>query len=235
MELLQTFIDYVLHVDDHLTTIVRDYGAWTYAILFLIIFMETGLVVTPFLPGDSLLFATGALAARGDLGVVGLFFLLTIAAIVGDSLNYWIGSRVGTRAFDGRVRFLKIEHLERTQAFFAKYGGKTIVLARFIPIVRTYAPFVAGAGRMDYSRFISFNVGGGIAWIAIFLFGGYFFGNIPFVQENFGVVVIAIIILSILPALIEIMQHRRKAPVPMEGAGEPGTPIDPVPGRPNGH
>lgn len=212
MELIQSLVDFVLHVDDHLTTIVRDYGGWTYGILFLIIFLETGLVVTPFLPGDSLLFATGALAARGDLRVVELFFLLTVAAIIGDSLNYWIGSKVGERAFDGRFRFLKREHLERTQAFFAKYGGKTIVLARFIPIVRTYAPFVAGAGRMEYTRFIAFNVGGGIAWIGIFLFGGFFFGNMPVVQENFGLVVIAIIILSVAPAVIELMQHRRRTP-----------------------
>ena len=222
MEVLQTLIDYVLHVDDHLTTIVQSYGGWTYGILFLIIFLETGLVVTPFLPGDSLLFATGALAARGDLGVVGLFFLLCVAAITGDSLNYWIGSKVGERAFDGRFRFLKREHLERTQHFFAKYGGKTIVLARFIPIVRTYAPFVAGAGRMDYQRFLMFNVTGGIAWIAIFLFGGFFFGNIPFVQENFGLVVIAIIVLSVVPAVIEYLQHRRaRPPADLDGPGDP--------------
>jgi membrane-associated protein len=223
MEVLQTLVDYVLHVDDHLTTIVQNYGGWTYGILFLIIFLETGLVVTPFLPGDSLLFATGALAARGDLGVLGLFLLLCVAAIAGDSLNYWIGSKVGERAFDGRFRFLKREHLERTQHFFAKYGGKTIVLARFIPIVRTYAPFVAGAGRMDYRRFLMFNVVGGITWIGIFLFGGFFFGNIPFVQENFGLVVIAIIFLSVAPAVYEYLQHRRaRPPASLDGPGDPG-------------
>jgi membrane-associated protein len=211
MEVLQSLVDFVLHVDDHLTTIVRDYGAWTYGIIFLIIFLETGLVVTPFLPGDSLLFAAGAIAARGDLGVVGLYFLLIVGAIMGDSLNYWIGSKIGERAFGGGVRFLKREHMERTQEFFAKYGGKTIILARFIPIVRTYAPFVAGAGRMEYRRFVFFNVSGAIAWITIFLLGGYFFGNIPFVQENFGLVVIAIIILSVLPPVIEYVQHRRRA------------------------
>lgn len=215
MEWIQSLIDFVLHVDEHLTAIVRDYGGWTYGILFLIIFLETGLVVTPFLPGDSLLFATGAIAARGDLGVFWLFILLCIAAILGDSLNYWIGSKVGERAFDGRYRFLKREHLERTQTFFAKYGGKTIVLARFIPIVRTYAPFVAGAGRMEYSHFLTYNVGGGVAWIAIFLFGGYFFGNIPFVQENFGLVVIAIIVLSVVPPVIEFLQSRTKRPPPV--------------------
>jgi membrane-associated protein len=209
MALLQTLIDFVLHIDDHLVTIVRDYGGWTYAILFLIIFMETGLVITPFLPGDSLLFATGALAARGSLGIVPLFLLLAVAAVLGDSLNYWIGSKVGVRAFDGRFRFLKREHLERTQHFFARYGGKTIVLARFIPIVRTYAPFVAGAGRMEYGRFLMFNLGGGTAWIAIFLFGGYFFGNIPVVRDNFGLVVIAIIVVSVLPPVIEYVKHWR--------------------------
>jgi len=166
----------------------------------------------PFLPGDSLLFATGALAARGDMQIWALFLLLCVAAIGGDSLNYWIGSKVGEKAFDGRFRFLKREHLERTHHFFDKYGGKTIVLARFIPIVRTYAPFVAGAGTMDYRRFLMFNVGGGIAWIALFLFGGFFFGNLPFVEHNFGLVVIAIVALSILPPIIEYVQHRRARP-----------------------
>lgn len=222
MEAIQTLVDFVLHVDVHLDSIFRNYGGWTYAILFLIIFCETGLVVTPFLPGDSLLFATGALAARGSLDVFTLFLLLTVAAIIGDSLNYWIGSKVGIHAFDGRFRFLKKEHLERTQHFFAKYGGKTIVLARFIPIVRTYAPFVAGAGRMDYSRFIMFNVGGGIAWIAIFLFGGFFFGNIPFVQENFGLVVIVIILLSVMPPVIEFVKARRaRAAAALDGPPPP--------------
>jgi membrane-associated protein len=212
IDFARTLIDFVLHVDEHLTAIIRDYGGWTYAILFLIIFVETGVVVMPFLPGDSLLFAAGALAARGAMDVVALFFLLCVAATAGDSLNYWIGSKVGERAFDGRFRFLKREHLERTHAFFDRYGGKTIVIARFIPIVRTYAPFVAGAGSMDYRRFLIFNVAGGIAWIAIFLFGGFFFGNIPFVEENFGLVVIVIIALSILPPIIEYMQHRRRRP-----------------------
>ena len=225
MELLQTLIDFVLHVDDHLTAIVQQYGGWTYGILFAIIFLETGVVVTPFLPGDSLLFATGALAANGAMNVTALFGLLTVAAIAGDSLNYYIGSRVGEAAFDGRFRFLKREHLERTQHFFAKYGGKTIVLARFIPIVRTYAPFVAGAGRMDYTRFLTFNVMGGVVWIAIFLFGGFYFGNIPIVRDNFGLVVIAIIVLSILPPIIEILQHRRRR-MPATIDGEP---VDPAP------
>jgi len=214
IEGLRALVDFILHVDEHLTTIVRDYGAWTYGILFLIIFVETGVVVMPFLPGDSLLFATGALAARGDMQVWALYLLLCVAAVAGDSLNYWIGSKVGEKAFDGRFRLLKREHLERTHAFFDKYGGKTIVIARFIPIVRTYAPFVAGAGSMDYRRFLMFNVGGGVAWIAIFLFGGFFFGNLPFVEHNFGLVVIAIIALSILPPIIEYVQQRRKRPPP---------------------
>lgn len=209
MEVVQTLVDFILHVDDHLTVIVREYGGWTYAILFLIIFCETGLVVTPFLPGDSLLFAAGALTAQGAMAILPLYLLLTVAAVIGDGVNYWIGSRLGTRAFDGRFRFLKQAHLDRTQQFFNKYGGKTIVLARFIPIVRTYAPFVAGACAMQYSRFVAFNVVGAIAWMTLFLLGGYFFGNIPVVQENFGLVVIAIIIVSVLPPVIEYANHRR--------------------------
>ena len=209
MEVLQTLIDFVLHVDDHLTVIVNQYGGWTYAILFLIIFCETGLVVTPFLPGDSLLFAAGALTAQGALSIVPLYVLLLVAGIAGDQLNYWIGSKVGIHAFDGRFRFLKEEHLQRTQHCFQRYGGKTIVIARFIPIVRTYAPFVAGAGRMEYSRFVVFNVTGAFLWITIFLLGGYFFGNIPVVQDNFGLVVIGIIVVSVLPPVIEYINHRR--------------------------
>lgn len=209
MEFLQTLIDFVLHVDEHLTTIVSQYGGWTYAILFLIIFCETGLVVTPFLPGDSLIFAAGAITAQGALAIAPLYLLLLGAAISGDQLNYWIGSKVGVHAFDGRFRFLKQEHLERTQHFFKRYGGKTIVIARFIPIVRTYAPFVAGAGGMEYSRFVFFNVAGALLWITLFLFGGFFFGNIPVVQENFGLVVIAIIVVSVVPPIIEYVNQRR--------------------------
>lgn len=209
MEVLQTLFDFVLHVDDHLTAIVNQYGGWTYGILFLIIFCETGLVVTPFLPGDSLLFAAGALTAQGALSIVPLYVLLLIAGIVGDQVNYWIGSKVGVHAFDGRFRFLKQQHLERTQHFFKRYGGKTIVIARFIPIVRTYAPFVAGAGGMEYARFVVFNVTGAFFWITLFLLGGYFFGNIPVVQSNFGLVVIAIIVVSVLPPVIEYLNHRR--------------------------
>lgn len=210
MELIPDLIDFVLHVDDHLTRLVTDYGGWTYAFLFLIIFAETGLVVTPFLPGDSLLFAAGAIAARGGLHPAALLGLLSVAAIVGDSVNYWIGSMLGRRVFEGRVKFIKREHLVKTEEFYARYGGKTIIIARFLPIVRTYAPFVAGAARMDYSRFALYNVTGGLLWISIFVLGGYWFGNFPVVQENFGLVVIMIIVLSVLPPAIELINSRRR-------------------------
>ncbi len=209
MDSLQTVIDLFLHLDEHLRAVIDYCGVWTYAVLFLIIFCETGLVVTPFLPGDSLLFAAGALTAQGAMSIVPLYALLLVAAVAGDQLNYWIGSKVGVHAFDGRFRFLKQQHLERTQHFFKRYGGKTIVIARFIPIVRTYAPFVAGAGGMEYGRFVVFNVAGAFFWITLFLLGGYFFGNIPIVQDNFGLVVIAIIFVSVLPPIIEYVNHRR--------------------------
>ena len=220
MELLREAFEYFRHLDVHLAALVCSYHAWTYAILFLIIFCETGLVVTPFLPGDSLLFATGALAAEvtacpdGEVGlsVLALWGLLSVAAILGDTVNYSIGKAVGVRVFKDDARFLKTKYLRRTEAFYAKYGGKTIVLARFIPIVRTYAPFVAGASRMEYRRFAMFNVVGGLVWITLFLFAGYFFGNIPVVKENFEYVVIAIILLSLLPPVIEWMRHRRNPP-----------------------
>jgi membrane-associated protein len=210
MDVIPELIDFVLHVDDHLTSLVSEYGGWTYAFLFLIIFAETGLVITPFLPGDSLLFAAGAIAARGGLHPGALLGLLSVAAITGDSLNYWIGSILGRRVFEGRVRFIKREHLVKTEEFYARYGGKTIIIARFIPIVRTYAPFVAGAARMDYGKFALFNVTGGLLWIAMFVLGGYWFGNFPVVQENFGLVVIIIIALSVLPPLIEYVNSRRR-------------------------
>lgn len=210
MEFIPDLIDFILHVDDHLTSLVSEYGGWTYAILFLIIFAETGLVVTPFLPGDSLLFAAGAIAARGGLHPAVLFGLLSAAAIIGDSVNYWIGSHLGRRVFEGRVKFIKRDHLLKTEEFYARYGGKTIIIARFIPIVRTYAPFVAGAARMEYSKFAFFNVTGALLWIAMFVLGGYWFGNIPVVQENFGLVVIGIIIVSVLPPMIEYINSRRR-------------------------
>jgi len=221
MEFVTGLIDFILHIDTHLAEIVRDYGTWTYAILFLIIFAETGLVVTPFLPGDSLLFAAGALAATTDLHPAILFVLLAVAAVLGDSVNYWIGTKVGQRVFGGGVRFIKREHLERTEHFYEKYGGKTIIIARFIPIVRTYAPFVAGAARMNYSRFAFFNVTGGLLWISLFVLGGYWFGNIPFVERNFGVVVIAIIVLSVLPAVWELLSQRRAQRAVRKGGPAP--------------
>ena len=211
MELLQQIISFVLHIDVHLAAIVEQYGAWTYAVLTLIVFCETGLVVTPFLPGDSLLFATGALSANAALDIWLLFFLLTTAAIVGDAVNYWAGKYIGMKLFDGRIPYLKPEHLTRTHAFYEKYGGKTIVIARFVPIVRTVAPFVAGAGTMTYSKFFAYNVSGAILWVGSMLSAGYFFGNIPIVRENFGLVVIAIIILSILPAVIEVLKAKAEA------------------------
>lgn len=211
MDLIRQFIDYFLHLDVHLTELIRDYGGWTYGILFAIIFCETGLVVTPFLPGDSLLFATGALAAGGAMNVGFLWVLLVVAAILGDSVNYAIGKAVGTRVFKPDARVLKTEYLRRTEEFYAKYGGKTIIIARFIPIVRTYAPFVAGACAMNYAKFITYNIIGGVVWITGFLFAGYFFGNIPAVKDNFGLVIIVIIVLSVLPGVFEYFKSRRAA------------------------
>ncbi len=215
MDLLATFIDLFLHLDEHLSAVIQSYGTWTYLLLFLIVFMETGLVVTPFLPGDSLLFAAGTFASPAlgsPLNIVLLFVLLCIAAIVGDTVNYWIGHYIGERAFSGNIRFLKKEYLELTQEFYERHGGKTIILARYVPIVRTFAPFVAGVGKMSYGHFIAYNVIGGISWVAIFTLGGYFFGNLPFVKDNFTVVVLVIILISVLPAIIEIVKERsRKA------------------------
>ena len=211
MELLHQFVDLILHLDTHLNSIIQEYGTLTYFILFLIIFCETGLVVTPFLPGDSLLFAAGTFAASGSLHVTWLILLLAAAAIAGDTVNYWIGAYVGPKIFHREnVRFLNKEHLKRTHDFYEKYGGKTIIIARFMPIIRTFAPFVAGIGKMSYARFISYNVLGGIFWIVSFILGGYFFGNIPVVKRNFTIVIFAIIIISILPAVIEFFRHRKK-------------------------
>ena len=210
MEFITKAIDLFLHLDTHLGDLIQQYGVWTYAILTLVVFCETGLVVTPFLPGDSLLFAAGALAAlpASPLRVEVLFLLLTAAAIAGDTVNYWIGHKVGPRAFKGDIKFLNPKHLDRTHEFYEKYGGKTIIIARFVPIVRTFAPFVAGIGSMSYGKFILYNVVGGIAWVAICLFGGFFFGNLPFVKENFSVVILAIIFISILPGVYEFVRHR---------------------------
>jgi membrane-associated protein len=212
MDLLWTLVDVLLHLDRHLSDVIQHYGIWTYLILFLIVFCETGLVVTPFLPGDSLLFAVGTFAALGALDLWLAMLLLSVAAILGDSVNYAIGARVGPRVFrQERVRFLNRKHLDRTHEFYERYGAKTIVIARFVPIVRTFAPFVAGIGRMRYRRFLLFNVGGALLWIVGLVAGGYLFGNIPVVRRNFSLVVFAIIGLSILPAIIELWRQRRGA------------------------
>ncbi len=201
-------LDFILHFDKYLINFTDNYGTLTYAILFVIIFAETGLVITPFLPGDSLLFAAGALAALGSLNVWWLIVFLIIAAVAGDTVNYWIGNAVGPRAFTGKVPLLKQHHLERTQQFYEKYGGKTIILARFVPIVRTFAPFVAGVGTMSYAHFITYNIVGGVGWVLLFTLLGYFFGNLAFVQAHFELVVVAIIGLSVLPALWEFYKDR---------------------------
>jgi membrane-associated protein len=203
-------IDFILHIDTHLGQIISAYGVATYAILFVIIFIETGLVVTPFLPGDSLLFAVGALVALGSLNLFSLLLLLILAAVLGDTANYWIGHFFGEKLVANPKVPIKKEHIEKTQKFFDKYGGKTIILARFVPIVRTFAPFVAGVGKMHYGKFISFNVIGGIAWVLIVVFSGFFFGNIPFVKENFSLVVLAIVFISILPMVFEYFNHKFK-------------------------
>lgn len=212
IDFIKSLVDFVLHIDQHLVEIVRDYETWTYLILFLIIFAETGLVVTPILPGDSLLFAAGAIVAKPETGlnIFLLWLLLVIAAIIGDLVNYHIGKYVGPKAFSGHYKLLKVEYLQRTQDFYNKHGGKTIIYARFIPIIRTFAPFVAGIGTMSYSRFATFNVVGGIAWVTSFLFIGYFFGGLPVIKDNFTYVVFTIIFLSILPPIIEVIRSRVK-------------------------
>jgi membrane-associated protein len=212
MELLNTFVDIFLHLDRHLNIIIQNYGLWTYLILFLIIFCETGLVVAPFLPGDSLLFASGALASIGSLDVGWLFGLLSAAAIAGNTVNYWIGYYIGPKVFHKKnVRFLNKEYLDRTHRFYEKHGGKTIIIARFIPIIRTFAPFVAGLGFMAHWRFALYNIAAGIAWVAIFLFGGYYFGNLPVIKQNFTFAILAIIVISVLPAFIEFLRQRRSS------------------------
>lgn len=208
MNIIQQFINIILHLDKYLGQVIQNYGALTYAFLFLIIFMETGFVITPFLPGDSLIFAAGTLAHEGDLSILLLYVVLCGAAILGDTVNYWIGHYIGPRAFSGNVRFLKKEYIDRTHVFYEKHGGKTIIIARFIPIIRTFAPFVAGVGAMTYPKFIIYNVVGGMAWVALFLFGGYFFGQLSFVEQHFSIVLVAIILISLLPAVIELVNSR---------------------------
>ena len=212
MELLKQFFDVVIHLREHIGELIAYYGPHIYTIFFLVIFCETGLVLTPFLPGDSLLFTAGAFAALGQLNIWLMFGLLSVAAILGDTVNYWIGHYVGPKVFTTRSRWLKKEHLDRTHAFYEKHGGKTIFLARFIPIIRTFAPFVAGIGRMSYGYFLSYNVFGGIIWTGLFLWAGYFFGNLPFIKRNFSFVVLAIILISLIPVVYEIIKSRMAKP-----------------------
>lgn len=208
MELIQTVIDIFLHLDEKLGVVIQAYGAWTYLILFLIIFAETGFVVTPFLPGDSLLFVAGAFAASGSLDLKTLFILLFVAAILGDTVNYHIGHFFGPKVFSKDMRFLNRENLEKTHQFYEKHGGKTIIMARFIPIIRTFAPFVAGVGAMSYWRFLMYNLAGALLWVGIALFGGYFFGNLPIVRDNFTLVIFAIIGISIAPGVLGYLKQR---------------------------
>ena len=212
MELLLQLFDFIIHIDKHLAEIMKEYGTLTYAILFLIVFCETGLVITPFLPGDSLLFAAGALAPIGGLNVYLLSVLLFIAAVIGDTVNYAVGKYIGPKVFEKKdSKIFKKSYLEKTQAFYDKYGAKTIVIARFVPIVRTFAPFLAGVGEMNYSRFFAYNVFGALLWVGLFVFAGYMFGEIPVVKNNFTLVIMAIIVLSIMPAVIEILRARKES------------------------
>ncbi|MBI2331548.1 MAG: DedA family protein [Chloroflexi bacterium] len=209
MEIIKSAIDLFLHLDEYLQEIIVNYGACTYGILFLVIFVETGLVVMPILPGDSLLFAAGTFAALGSFNVWGLIGLLIVAAVLGDAVNYSIGHYLGERAYS--IKWIKKEYLDKTHAFFEKHGGKAIFLARFVPIVRTFAPFVAGIGKMSYAYFATYNVVGGVTWVIIFTLLGYFFGNIPFVKKNFELVIIVIILISVLPMVFEWWKHRQEA------------------------
>jgi membrane-associated protein len=211
MEFIAGLVDFIMHLDTHLNGLIQIYGIWTYLILFTIIFCETGLVVTPFLPGDSLIFAAGAFAASGSLRIGWLFLILAAAAVLGDTVNYWIGKIIGPKVFKKeKSRIFKKDYLDRTHRFYDKYGTETIIIARFVPIVRTFAPFVAGIGRMRDGKFLSYNFVGGVGWVALFTFGGYFFGNIPFVQDHFSLVIIAIIVISLVPILWEYLKNRRE-------------------------
>ena len=210
MNLIKIAIEFFLHIDKNLAILIAQFGGWSYVILWLVIFMETGLVVTPFLPGDSLLFAAGALAAMGSFNIWFLCLLMVIAAIVGDAVNYSIGHFIGPKAFNSKSKLLKKEYLEKAQAFYDKHGGMAITLARFVPIVRTFAPFVAGIGKMKYGHFAFYNVIGGVAWVSLFLWGGYFFGNVPFIKEKFHYVVLAIILISVVPIGVEMIKNKKR-------------------------
>ncbi len=209
MEAIKYIIDLFLHIDKNLAIVIQNFGMWSYGLLWLVIFMETGLVVTPFLPGDSLLFAAGALSASmGSFNIVWLWILMMVAAFLGDTVNYWIGHYIGPKAFQSKSKLLKKEYLDKAQAFYDKHGGKAIVLARFVPIVRTFAPFVAGVGKMNYGSFLAYNAFGGFVWVTIFTIGGYFFGNIPIIKENFHYMVVGIILLSVVPIVYEVVKAR---------------------------
>jgi membrane-associated protein len=210
MDLVLKLINFTLNIDTYLSDIITRYGAWTYGLLFFIVFMETGFVVTPFLPGDSLIFAAATFATRGVLNPWVIFFLLSIAAVAGDTANYWIGHAVGVKAYTGEVKWIKQDYMVRTHAFFEKHGGIAIFLARFVPIIRTFAPFVAGVSEMSYGYFLTWNLIGGVSWVALFTLLGFFFGNIPFVQKNFELVIIAIVLISLIPAVIEAYKMRKK-------------------------
>ena len=214
MEFISYILDLFLNLDKNLNELILQYGTLTYFILFLVIFAETGFVVTPFLPGDSLLFAVGTFTALGAFDLILILVLLITAAILGDTVNYWIGNRIGPKIFQKETRFIKKEHLKKTHDFYEKHGGKTIIIARFIPIIRTFAPFVAGVGTMTYSKFILYNIVGGVLWVLIFVLGGYFFGNIPFVKNNFSITIVVIIFISILPGIIEFIRAKRKKVLP---------------------
>lgn len=213
MEIIKTLIDLFLHIDKNLAWVIAQYGVMTYVIMFVVIFMETGFVVTPFLPGDSLLFAAGALAAMGSFKILFLYGLMLVAAIVGDTVNYWAGHFLGREIFDGRSKLFKKAHLDQAEKFYEKHGGKAIVLARFVPIVRTFAPFVAGVSNMHYGNFISYNIVGGFAWVTLFLMSGFWFGNIPFVKNNFHYVVVIIVLISVVPIIMELLKARRNKSV----------------------
>jgi membrane-associated protein len=224
MNLILTIVDVFLHLDKHLSEVIQTYGVWTYALLFFVIFLETGFVVTPFLPGDSLLFAAGTFAAAGAFHLPSLILLVFVAAVMGDTANYWIGHQVGPRVFREDFRLLNRKHLERTHDFYERHGGKTIFLARFIPIIRTFAPFVAGIGAMSYPRFLAYNLFGGLVWTTGFTLAGYFFGNIPFIKHNFSIAIMVIILISVLPMAIEYLRHRARSddtPAAEAGLAEP--------------
>jgi membrane-associated protein len=214
IELAKKLVDFIIHIDRHLAEIIAAYGTWTYAVIFAIIFVETGLVIMPFLPGDSLLFAAGAFCAKPETGlnVHAMAFLLFIAAVLGDTVNYWIGAKIGPAVFKREDSiWLRKKHLERAHEFFERYGGRAIILARFVPIVRTFVPFIAGVGQMTYTRFLAYNVIGGFAWIYFFTYAGYLFGNQPFVQKNFKLVILAIIILSVVPMVVEFFREWQRS------------------------